>query len=75
MRRLLDIQGQLFEMRQLVKEAAGQQELLAEGGPTSPSEQQRRLHKTLTQLDRALSEASGNDGKVAGVAALAAKRD
>eukprot|EP00775_Hariotina_reticulata_P007144 gene7144-7359_t len=73
MRRLLDIQGQLFEMRQLVKEAAGQQEVLTQGGPTSPSEQQRRLHKTLTQLDRALSEASGNDNGAPGVAALAVK--
>ena len=73
MRRLLDIQGQLFETRQLAKEAAAQQQqLLQEDQSSAPAlrlEHQRRLQNTLSKLDRVASfedvatAAGGDRGK------------
>lgn len=50
MRRLLDIQGQLYSMRALAKEAATAQQLLLTGGDTQ--EQQRQLTHTLSKMAR-----------------------
>ncbi|KAF8068439.1 hypothetical protein HT031_002128 [Scenedesmus sp. PABB004] len=67
MRRLLDIQGQLFATRALAKEAAAQQAALlasserpSQGGGAGALEQQRLLQRTLTKLDGALSGAAGH---------------
>lgn len=48
MRRLLDIQGQLFAMRALAKQAAA----LSGGNTGDAQEQQRQLSKTLSQMAR-----------------------
>lgn len=59
MRRLLDIQGQLFDTRQLAKEAAAQQRYLLQddhsAAPDIKREHQRRLQNTLSKLDRVAS--------------------
>lgn len=52
MRRLLDIQGQLYSMRALAKEAATQQQQLLLTAGSVSDEQQRLLSKTLTQMAR-----------------------
>lgn len=52
MRRLLDIQGQLYSMRALAKEAAGQQQQLLLTAGSAGDEQQRLLSKTLTRMAR-----------------------
>jgi hypothetical protein len=51
MRRLLDIQGQLYAMRALAKEASTQQQLLLTAG-SAGDEQQRLLSKTLSKMAR-----------------------
>lgn len=66
MRRLLDIQGQLYSMRALAKEASTQQQLLLTAGSGS-DEQQRLLSKTLSKMAR--SSADGED------VAVGSKRD
>lgn len=60
MRRLLDIQGQLFVTRALAKEAAVQQQELLDSQPagSGSAEQHRRLQHTLTKLDRVASDPS-----------------
>jgi hypothetical protein len=50
MRRLLDIQGQLYSMRALAKEAATAQQLMLTGGDAQ--EQQRQLSHTLSRMAR-----------------------
>jgi hypothetical protein len=65
MRRLLDIQGQLYSMRALAKEAATQQQQLLTGG----GEQQLLLSKTLSKMAR------GSVDGVEEVATAASKRD
>ncbi|WIA10503.1 hypothetical protein OEZ85_010692 [Tetradesmus obliquus] len=74
MRRLLDIQGQLFETRALAKEAAVQQQQLLDSQPSGApaSEQHRKLQHMLSKLDRAISNVSG-DGEAAAAAVRAAK--
>lgn len=53
MRRLLDIQGQLYSMRALAKEAATQQQLLLTAGSAgSGGEQQLLLSRTLSRMAR-----------------------
>ncbi|KAF6250732.1 hypothetical protein COO60DRAFT_1568796 [Scenedesmus sp. NREL 46B-D3] len=76
MRRLLDIQGQLFETRTLAKEAAMQQQQLLDSQPSGApaSEQHRKLQHMLSKLDRAVSNISG-DGEAADAAVKAAKQD
>ncbi|KAF6249417.1 hypothetical protein COO60DRAFT_1581254 [Scenedesmus sp. NREL 46B-D3] len=76
MRRLLDIQGQLFETRTLAKEAAMQQQQLLDSQPSGApaSEQHRKLQHMLSKLDRAVSNISG-DGEAADAAVKAAKLD
>lgn len=63
MRRLLDIQGQLFAMRALAKEAATQQQLLLTAG-SAGDEQQALLSKTLSKMVR--SSVDGEAVPVAG---------
>jgi hypothetical protein len=76
MRRLLDIQGQLFETRALAKEAAMQQQQLLDSQPSGApaSEQQHKLQHMLSKLNRAVSQMSG-DGEAAAAAVRAAKLD
>lgn len=77
MRRLLDIQGQLFTTRQLAKEAAAQQALLlgggsnGSGGGSTTGEHHERLAHTLSRLQHAASGAAPASGGRA-AAALAA---
>jgi len=57
MRRLLDIQGQLYSMRALAKEAAAAQQQLLAGsskaeGEATQAEQQRQLSHTLSRMAR-----------------------
>jgi hypothetical protein len=68
MRRLLDIQGQLYSMRALAKEAAGQQQQLLLTAGSAGDEQQRLLSKTLTRMARS----SVDDGEAVPVGS---KRD
>lgn len=63
MRRLLDIQGQLYSMRALAKEAATQQQQLLLTAGSAGDEQQRLLSKTLTQMARS----SVDDGEAQAV--------
>jgi hypothetical protein len=55
MRRLLDIQGQLYAMRALAKEASTQQQLLLTAG-SAGDEQQRLLSKTLSKMARSSAD-------------------
>jgi hypothetical protein len=70
MRRLLDIQGQLFETRALAKEAAMQQQQLLDSQPSgAPASEQQHM---LSKLNRAVSHMSGDD-EAAAAAVRAAK--
>jgi hypothetical protein len=62
MRRLLDIQGQLYSMRALAKEAATAQQQMLTGGDAQ--EQQRQLSHTLNKMAR--GSADGEAVTVAG---------
>jgi hypothetical protein len=63
MRRLLDIQGQLFAMRSLAKEAAEAQQQLLDGAATGAGsdakQQQLLLSNTLSRMARSSADGYG----------------